>query len=321
MKKPSLPLLLALALTWLAFSPRPSIAPSPPVFTNYSRSPVSAAPGQTIAFDVSASDPQDSALTFAWTANLGSLGTPVNGATSSHVSWRAPSCVSGGATPTLIVTVTDALTLKATKSFGVTGLPACSAAGWSSAASMPLARTQHTATLLPNGTVLVVGGLDNYGNTLATAAIYDPGSNTWSTAAAMASARTQHTATLLPNGTVLIAGGRDDYGNILATTTAYDPNSHVWSTGAAMASARTQHAATLLPNGTVLLVGGLDAWENTLATAAVYDPDSHVWSAASSMPLARTQHTATLLPNWTVLVVGGLDSYGNTLATAAVYSP
>ena len=70
--------------------------------------------------------------------------------------------------------------------------------------SMATARCLHTATLLPNGKVLVAGGVDGV---LSSAELYDPASGTWSATGSMGTARDYHTATLLPNGQVLVAGG------------------------------------------------------------------------------------------------------------------
>lgn len=76
--------------------------------------------------------------------------------------------------------------------------------------SMAEARTNHTATLLTNGKVLVAGGSDSGGSSLSSAELYDPSAGTFSTTGSMATARQSHTATLLPNGKVLIAGGVSD---------------------------------------------------------------------------------------------------------------
>src|SRR5437763_1684270 len=72
--------------------------------------------------------------------------------------------------------------------------------------SLATARNGHTATLLPNGKVLVAGGGDG-GSILASAELYDPASGTWSATGSLVFARGAHTATLLPNGRVLIAAG------------------------------------------------------------------------------------------------------------------
>ena len=72
--------------------------------------------------------------------------------------------------------------------------------------SLGTARHGHTATLLPNGKVLVAGGYSGSGS-LASAELYDPATGTWSATGSLGTARDHHTATLLPNGKVLVAGG------------------------------------------------------------------------------------------------------------------
>ncbi len=79
---------------------------------------------------------------------------------------------------------------------------------WGNTSSLATAREHHTATLLPNGKVLVTGG-DNSssGSGLASAELYDPATGMWTTTGRLAAARYGNTATLLPNGKVLVNGG------------------------------------------------------------------------------------------------------------------
>src|SRR5262245_13623318 len=95
---------------------------------------------------------------------------------------------------------------------------------WTATADMNTARVDHTATLLPDGTVLVAGGTDD--STLAE--IYDLGSGTWSVTAGMASPRMRHTATLLSDGRVLVAGGDNNNDGDLASAEIYDPATGAW---------------------------------------------------------------------------------------------
>ncbi len=182
--------------------------------------------------------------------------------------------------------------------------------------SMSGPHLSHTATLLNNGKVLVVGGWDG---PLATAELYDPTKGTWSGTGSMAVGRNLHTATLLNDGTVLVAGGGFQS---LATAEIYDPIKGTWSSAGSMATARKGHTATLLPNDTVLVTGGYDQSGNVVASAELYDPVSKTWNSAGSMTTSRQGYTATLLHNGTVLVAGGNGpSIKSDLATAELYDP
>jgi hypothetical protein len=96
------------------------------------------------------------------------------------------------------------------------------------------ARTGHTATLLADGRVLIVGGTTaaDRGRTLAGAEIWDPGTMTFAPAGRMAVARYEHTATLLPDGRVLVAGGHDDR-RVFASTEVWDPVTETFRSSAA----------------------------------------------------------------------------------------
>ena len=96
---------------------------------------------------------------------------------------------------------------------------------WSQAGSMATARAEHTATLLPNGKVLVAGGVadNNEAVALASAELYDPSTGTWSATGAMTTPRSQHTATLLANGKVLVTGGLLTDG-VTSSAVLYDPD-------------------------------------------------------------------------------------------------
>jgi N-acetylneuraminic acid mutarotase len=129
---------------------------------------------------------------------------------------------------------------------------------------MGTARWNHTATLLPNGKVLIVGGLGHVANammpvSLSSTELYDPSSNSWSPSGALAVAREFHTATLLPTGKVLVAGGEEGgtkSNHAIASTYLYDPSSNTWSSAGSMVHSRYDHTATLLPGGKVLVAGG-----------------------------------------------------------------
>jgi N-acetylneuraminic acid mutarotase len=179
--------------------------------------------------------------------------------------------------------------------------------------SMAVGRFLHTATLLQNGKVLIVGGaLTSASDPVTTAEVYDPSTGIFTMTGAMATARERHIATLLPDGRVLIVGGTTSTG-ATATAEVYDPSTGSFSVTGSMAEARTFHTATLLPSGEVLVAGGGD--ENS--TAEVYDPATGSFSITGVMEIGRSGHTATLLPNGSVLVAGGGIFAG--LASAELY--
>ena len=187
---------------------------------------------------------------------------------------------------------------------------------------MITASTGHTATLLPNGTVLVAGGYDGVRGGLARAEIYDPVTGTFSATSSMTAARMRHMVTPLPDGTVLVAGGDDGVGGPVATAEVYEQGTASFTPVASMAEARELATATLLPNGRVLIEGGFafDGAPRAIASAELYEPSSATFATTGSMTAARIGHTATLLPNGKVLVSGGHHVTGYD-SSAEVYDP
>ena len=93
---------------------------------------------------------------------------------------------------------------------------------WTATGSLATERREHTATLLPNGQVLVAGGLGGSpGHAIAKAELYDPASGTWTATAPLKPARSGHTATLLRNGRVPVSGGSSNDGTPLSRADLY----------------------------------------------------------------------------------------------------
>ena len=148
---------------------------------------------------------------------------------------------------------------------------------WTVTGEMSQGRAYHTATLLPDGRVLVAGGMSG-NETLASAELYDPSLGTWSSAGSMGVVREGHTATLLADGTVLVVGGAGDLPEQAALSTAelYDPSTGTWTATANMDDARIHQTATLMPDGTVLVTGGYISGPagTLLDSAELYVPGS-----------------------------------------------
>jgi N-acetylneuraminic acid mutarotase len=194
---------------------------------------------------------------------------------------------------------------------------------WTPVAPMNTARRSHTATLLPGGKVLVVGGW-NGSAALASAEIYDPAADTWTyTTTSMSTVRHTHTATLLNSGKVLIAAGYNGVGSsYLDSAEVYDPVGDSWTTVEPLKAGRAYHTATLLPGGKVLIAAG-HSGSSVFNHAEVYDPVENSWTVVAPLNTARFFHSATLLFNGKVLVAGGCDASGcpNPILSAEIYDP
>ncbi|HEX5504058.1 MAG TPA: kelch repeat-containing protein [Thermomicrobiales bacterium] len=200
---------------------------------------------------------------------------------------------------------------------------------WSSGGVMHVARSGHTATLLRDGRVLVVGGdagAAGAPDTPATAEVFDPTNGTWTPVAPLGTARIGHAAALLPDGRVLVTGGRGL--RTTDTTALFDPATGKWTPGAPMLVPRADHTATALPGGRVLVAGGWRAYDfkSVQATAELYDPATNSWSLTGPLPARVRGQQAALLPDGRVLLVGGDDTqraamlYADTPPPAACFA-
>src|SRR5262249_26385677 len=181
------------------------------------------------------------------------------------------------------------------------------------------ARRGHTATLLQDGNILIVGG-DNASGLVAAAEIFDPMAVTsLNTPSNPLSLRTDHTATLLSDGRVLIIGGVDSSGSI-SSTEFYNPYSvpaPSFSAGPALLRARSGHTATVLADGKILIVGG-----EATGSAEIFDPATQTFSMVSGrLNTPRQLHSAALLNDSRVLIVGGVVGANTVLTSAEIYDP
>ncbi|WP_163995812.1 Kelch repeat-containing protein [Pyxidicoccus caerfyrddinensis] len=280
--------------------------------------------GGTLTFQVATETPPAGSLRFEWSATSGSLGVQEDGATTSRIQWTAPDCLPDGTPPFVTATITHSLGPFTPVRFLVGGVPDCPA--WKPAGTLSVSRERFTATMLYDGRILVVGGLDG-STTLTSAELYDPVAGTVSPTSAMTVARSGHSATLLSTGQVLVAGGSNSSGP-LTSAELYDPSTGTWTQTGVMANGRYFHSAVRLMNGKVLVAGGWGAIVS-LNTAELYDPSAGTWSATGSLLQARHGHTLTVLAGGGVLAVGGTRTYFGSggapasefLATAELFDP
>ena len=198
-----------------------------------------------------------------------------------------------------------------------------SSGAWTKTGSLNIARQIETATLLPNGQVLVAGGADYNWNGYSSAELYNPASGKWTFAASMSSPRLYHTATLLSNGQVLVVGGSSSLAGwpppALASAELYNPSTGAWVTTGSLKTGRWGHMAALLSNGKVLVVGGEITGGAYTPSAELYDPSTGKWTSTGSLVVTRYAFQATSLQNGKALVAGGYAATGGLLVEAELY--
>ena len=196
----------------------------------------------------------------------------------------------------------------------LTGQVFAQTGAWTPTGSMSGARRDHTATLLPDGKVLINRG------TGGGAELYDPVTGAFSpTGPSLGGGDAQGTtATRLQDGRVLIVGG--------STVEIYNPPTGTFTPAGNLNVARAFHTATLLSNGKVLIAGGNDPGvQQTLATAELYDPATNSFTLAGFLNVGRSSQSATLLQDGRVLIAGGgqitSPGFSTSLSSAELYDP
>src|SRR5262249_6785945 len=142
-----------------------------------------------------------------------------------------------------------------------------------------------TATLLPNGKVLLAGGANDV--ILASAELYDPDTAQWTATGTMRNARVEHRAALLANGMVMVAGGFGPE-DLPTNVELYDPSTGNWTPTLPLITGRAGHSAFRLANGKVVLVGGFNFDdEDKSGTSEIYDPDNAAARPAVLAPASK----------------------------------
>ncbi|UCE92301.1 MAG: hypothetical protein JSV90_03975 [Methanobacteriota archaeon] len=174
---------------------------------------------------------------------------------------------------------------------------------WSPYPTMAYPRAWPGLVQLPDGDIMVVGGLSTGGPT-ATTEVFDIDEEQWIPGPTMSVPRVGHTTTLLEDGTVLAVGGETGDG-ATASAEVIDLSEGVCYPLPDMILSRFGHAASMLPSGRVLVSGGSDGVTDKWSQAEIYDPGSQSWLPADAMSQPRQHFSMHLLENGEVIAVGG----------------
>ncbi|MBI4913125.1 MAG: hypothetical protein HY823_10340 [Acidobacteria bacterium] len=231
-----------------------------------------------------------------------------------------PSVSAGGTTwtpiepgPSATLTVTGGQT----NGFGVSFVPQ-PPVGVGSIAATGSTASNHidlAAVLLPNGKVLVAGGVTTASEE------YDPATGTFSSTANLMPFNHgfETRGVLLGNGQVLVAGG--GYPSPVSNAELYNPATRTWTATSPMGTPRANFTLTALQDGRAMAIGGETTGGAILATTEIFNPATGTWTPSGNLTSARRFHGAVLLGDGRLLVVGGQTGPSTASKTAEIFDP
>jgi len=181
----------------------------------------------------------------------------------------------------------------------------------------------QSATLLPDGRILLIGG-DGSSGPQSSVSIKDPRTQEITLLPnGLYQGRAWHSATMLPDGKVLVVGGIDANNKAISNAEIYDPETTISEPlPLSRLSARAYHTATLLTNGQVLIAGGSSGNDHALTRAELFDTKTRTAiTLPSRLSNVRQKHKATLLADGNVLFEGGIGNNSEKLTSAELFNP
>lgn len=185
---------------------------------------------------------------------------------------------------------------------------------WTKTGDMAVRRRGHSATLLGDGRVFVVGESSGGTGSGTSSEIYDPKTGTWAMSGQTTQSIFKNTASWLGKDRLLVLTS--------SKAEIYDPKTGQFKAAPPLNPERLSAAVTPLADGSVLVAGGYNyaGGQTYLASAVRFDATTEQWVAAGTMTQTRAEHGATLLASGQVLVTGG-RVFGTLLQTTELYDP
>ncbi len=181
---------------------------------------------------------------------------------------------------------------------------------WLAGPRLARSRIFHTASLLQDGSVLIVGGqvdpaIDSTKGPTLVQQVERYKDQQVTRVNPMITARAMHTSTVTRNGCLLVAGGYGQEDRALSKVEQWCPQNGRWQALPGLATARFGHSATLLEDGRILIIGGKDRAGNLLASTEIWNPGLASWQQGPRLPTPLFKNAVTRLNNGTVLIAGG----------------
>lgn len=196
---------------------------------------------------------------------------------------------------------------------------------WDTFGELAHPRAYATAVALPDGEILVVGGLDRDDPdvTNAESELVNVKTGAVTVLKQQLVGRLHQTMTRAPGDRVVVAGGvvfEKTHWDPVDTVDVYLPLERKWIPASPLIDARSDHAAVALLTGMVMVIGG-NQGPRLLQSVEIYDAKSDRWFRASPLPNPRTEHSAFTLSDGRVLVAGGVEASGSATDTTYIYNP
>lgn len=194
--------------------------------------------------------------------------------------------------------------------------------GFSAGPRMLVPRSGHSATLLNDGRILIVGGFAREATPpVATAEVFDPKTGAFTAAGKLGVARGGHSAVRMADGRVLVAGGWIGPRQYTETVEFFDPVTNSFSPGPPMPSIRHAAPGVALADGRVLIAGGQEVHDRGLTSALVYVPESKQWQPVGPMRTPRFKHAMAQVQGGKVMVLGGTTDDRELLDSTEIFDP